>query len=469
MNVAGALVTANSYVWTVKVLGARPKNYAIKVPVEAFSVSDVSYWKWSDGLDVEPFFTYFESPDPVPLGPIAMSRGRGPILWHTGGSCSEPGPTATPEGIVAYHWWWNRCYPADDVTAHGWRIDLDTLFDIDYSGPDSPETFESYAQELTQAQIEQRLRDLLTSGDPDYADLIDWLNANLGGESQNPKDIYLTAPSCANVTYAVCVDRFRAAGFLGTITASTLASDDAVMERAANRVTDTVPHANTQAAKGKAITVYRNPATMPRMTATENQIATTLKTKNPDVVKDSNKKTVARRCVKFAIAATRSPSVCTSLPILLQGSDVYNPAINEIAALARNPSWFVLNRRSPPRRTEWYKNRAEPSPGCLGSEQGALEQCDEFPFWPTLQAYGGTLNTAVPGIRWVPGRENRRQGAVLSQFYSANAAGPSLTFKGCNIAAQPASATAPTTASTFLNVAVAPGVPIPSVGICNKP
>lgn len=130
---------------------------------------------------------------------------------------------------------------------------------------------------------------------------------------------------------------------------------------------------------------------------------------------------------------------------------------------------MALNRRESITRTGWYTNRSEPAPGCaLATKPQQASQCDEFPFWSTLQAYGGTLNFGtLPGIRWVRDVENRRQGAVLAQFYSANQNGE---FKGCSIAPQMSTEVVPRSESTFLNVPVPPGtLPVKSTGICNKP
>lgn len=477
------------YVWKVHVLGARPRDYFVSAPVDAFAPGDIVRWHFSDGVDPFLFPTYFDKPNPIPFGLIAISRYRGAVLWDTGTNpsggdsrCAEPGPTSTPPDVEEYTWWWNQCFEGYDDNgedilsnsiAHGWKVSLDTLFQgsIDATGkPDSPQTLTVNGEELTQAEIEQRIRDLLDSGDPDYDDLAAWLNANLGGDARNPKDVYIATPSCGGVTVATCTNRFRSAGFTGTISSSTVSADEAVMERAAGRVVDTYPSSGQQIAKGQAITVYVNPTPMPTMTATQTAIANTLKTKNPTTVSDANKKTLARRCERSAVAAGRVTSDCTLLPILVQGNDVRTPARNELVALARNPSWFALNRRFPPPRSNWYDDRADPAPGCLKSEKlPAGAHCDEFPFWSTLQAYGGTLSTAVPGIRWVPAGENVRQGNVLNQFYSANLAGGSLLFKGCDITPQIASDIVPIPTSTFLNVAVPVGEGIYSRGICNKP
>ncbi len=479
------LIGANVYVWKVHVFGAHPKDYFIKVPVEAFTLAKVTKWVTSDGLDTSWFLTYFALPNPIPVGLIAATDDRAAVLWQTstypGSRCSEPGAAEVPPYVEEYLWHWNRCFEGyvdgvetySDLTAHGWKMSIDTSFDgaLDTGSlPDLAATYSVNGELLTFEQILARLKDLLTSGDPDYDVLKAWFDSVFGGESPNPKDVYHTTPSCVGVTAAACTTLLRNAGFTGTITTSTLTSTEAVMEQAAGRVTDTSPSSDLQIAEPRSFVIYVNPATMPKMTATETKIADKLATNNPDTVNATNKKTLARTCVRFAKAASRATGDCTALPILVHGKDMAEPARNAIAGLERNPAWFALNRRVRPTPTQWYKDRADPAPGCVVALRSLeYNQCDEYPFWSTLQAYGGSLNTAVPSIRWVPQAQNGRQGRVLDQFYGTNGPGSVLAFKGCNITAQPATAVAPTADSTFLNVPLAPGTPILSTGICNKP
>jgi hypothetical protein len=476
ISVIGGLVWANYYVWKVKVLGAHPKDYYVKVPQQAFSLADVDSWAASDGIDTTLFPTYYDLPSPLPVGLVALSRYRGAVLWQTGinpatgapSRCGEAAPATTPAFVSSYSWHWNRCFEGyfnnqevySDLTANGWKISLDGLLAGSWNlpgAPDSPDTFTVIPQPLSRTDITQRLADLLNSSDEGYATLRRWLNSNLGGDEHNPKDDYYTTPTCSGVSVATCTSRLRAAGFTGTITTRTLSTADAVVEFAGGQVTDTAPTADQQIAEGTGFTLYVNPNKLPKMTATETSIADTLQTQNPDTVTDSNKKTLARTCVKYALAAAKPTANCTSMPMFVQGNDVPTIAVNEATALARNPAWFVLNRREAPTRTDtpWYYDQAEPAPGCLQSQKPpTLSSCDEFPFWSTPQAFGGPLATAVPGIRWTPRSEQSKQGGHLNAFYNTK----------CNI---PLIETSGPVASSFLNMATAPGVPIPTLKICN--
>jgi len=98
------------------------------------------------------------------------------------------------------------------------------------------------------------------------------------------------------------------------------------------------------------------------------------------------------------------------------------------------------------------------------------KQCHEFPFWSTLQAYGSSLSTITPSIRYTPATQNRLQGTRLRQFYSNNLPGAASTFHGCNVAAEAPATLLPLPTSTFLNVPVGEHAGrIPTIGICNKP
>lgn len=483
LGLTGALLVGNYYLWKVKVLGARPREYLIRVPAEAFSPAGIEWLPYDGSNPLTTFPTFHELPSPIPIGVLGTKYARGTGLWNTGsGRCNEPGPTWTPALVETYSWYSNTCFERYDdsgnpvmtpLTSNGWKISLDGLFDIhDGTFPDTPYTYELEGREMTEGEIADRIAQLLNSGDPDYSILGDWLNSVLGGDKHNPKDLYFTVPECSAVAAATCTSRLRDAGFTGSITTTMLSANDAVVELPAGKVTATVPGAGTELAKGTTFVVYQNPATLPKLSSTEVAVATALATKNPTVVDASNKSTLARHCVRLAKAARRSSDDCTRVPIYVQGSDQRGPADNEINALLRNPSWFALNHRAEVARPSpaWYYDRAAPSPGCTQAQKIPGGQCDEFPFWSTLQAYGGTLAapSVIPSIRWVNRIENRRQGVTLRQFYSGNQPGPSVPFAGCNIAAQSAAEVLPSPASTFLNVPMPAGVPIVTRGICNK-
>jgi hypothetical protein len=239
------------------------------------------------------------------------------------------------------------------------------------------------------------------------------------------------------------------------------------MEQPAGTVTDTEPTSGTQAAEGGGITIYVNPSTMPTMSTADTALAESLKAKNPGVVTDNNKATIARTCnlarTRYSQAAGNAAPACDSLPVFLQGNDLRGPAENQMSAMRREPRWLVLNRRIAPANPGWYRDRAEPSPGCLYAERHPVNaRCDEYPFWGTLQAYGGVPSGGtlggpqVPGIRWVARAQNERQGGLLGAFYSS-----------CGVVAQGSADVTPLPESTYLSIGIAPAKLIPSARICN--
>lgn len=95
-------------------------------------------------------------------------------------------------------------------------------------------------------------------------------------------------------------------------------------------------------------------------------------------------------------------------------------------------------------------------------------QCDEFPFWSTLQAYGGSLQILVPSIRWVSKAQNQAQGfRKLPKFYGAGQAG--TLPAGCDILAEPATTLIPLPTSAFLNVPIPFDGTLDTTWACNRP
>lgn len=493
------LVGANYYVWKYKVLGAKPRNFIIRTPKDVFEggVEDVWDWVFSNGSETSRFPTFYEHPDPI-VGVVAVAD-RAAVLWQTGSArCEENAPGSTPAYVQSFSWYWNRCFTGEYDTngqpiteplqAHGWYVSNDFMFALFpdlASWPNldpAPTTFTTPT--LTTAQIQERLRAIFGSDDPDYATLRSWVEAVLDGghpaipptgpgdggtddPAKNPKDAYFTVPDCSGVTSAVCLTRLHDAGLHGTATVATLSSDDAVVELPADRVTDTEPSTGWQAQIDDPVTIYQNPATLPTLSATELILADSLDTLN-DEITTQNKKTIARTCARTAVAAGRSISDCASLPILIQGRNIPTVARNEIVAQARVPAWGLLSRREQPSRGNppWYDNRATPSPGCEASTRPAFNfSCDEFPFWGTMQAHGGSLNplpettSTVPGIRWAPRREQSRQGGLINRFNTK-----------CAITQTPNASAVPVTGSVYLTFGlppVAPLVDFPSMAVCN--
>lgn len=341
-----------------------------------------------------------------------------------------------------------------------------------------------------------RLRGELENNPGDYPTLLDWLCAHLGGDCEDPTGQFIKVPTCLGMTFQACESALRDKGLHGTITKHTLTQDDAIIEEDAGRTTAIYPGGGVR--YDTDVTVYVNPDPMPTMTAIETTVADQILQKNPSVEPDPESgrpqvaaETIARRCVK-AVGKAGIPGLtgldCGSLPIFITGYDAAGPAENDIQAIARTPKWVLLNRRvAPPRPSgstnQWYYNQ----PGCLQTQKPAYSdpQCDEYPFWPTLQGHGGAFNDDItPYISWTKGAENGRQGNRLGHFFSANNPGPTLGWPGCNIAPIPDQSAAPfsallgrellpapvlTASAAFLNVPVGKvGGRIKTIGLCNR-
>ncbi|WP_445149520.1 PASTA domain-containing protein [Baekduia sp. Peel2402] len=481
----GALTVANYYVWKIGVYGPIKRALFVSIPKQVID-GGVSL-RFSDGGDTSPFlYSGFDNPDPIPVGWIFWNPSLWAIQWTTitpttpGGSfnCQPFGsPMTVPAHFIEYTWHWNRCDGyAGTVHAHGIKYDLRYAFQSQpgvesMNFPDTS-TFAN-ANSLTLEEIEERLRAMLASDDPDYKVIPDFLCAALGGPCKNPKDRYPTTPDCTGMTATACTQLFRDAGFVGDITTQTLSADQAVMETPAGKVTATYPHEGIEIAAPRAIRLYVNPDPMPTMTTTQLSLADTLETQNPTTVNDSNKRTLARTCSEDMNAAGRPASECLALPMLVMGNDQETPARNALQGLLRNPAWVVLNARVSKglNRNNWYGNLGEPAPGCLTDERKpSTASCDEYPFWSTLQAHNGTLS--FPGlessIRWAPREEQTLQAKVINQFFSENSAGEKMWFHGCGIVKQPPTDIAPTLASAFIVMPLPFSSHIKSTGVCNK-
>jgi hypothetical protein len=445
-------------------------------------------------------------PDPPPAGTWSTTSYQ--FSWHSGGAIySVPAPQNLPPGVYAQHvgpFSSNEAWSDDDPNPRnvppypfggGDRFYWDETHgnyatDGQYL-PDSVEYFVRVQPGEAPFAVTERPRPATSDdggptvpwappsdprgslaqgyGAKNLSDFRKWVCHVLGLGCPDPYVGYHVTPDCAGMTYDACVSALRDVGFMGKVDEEHLTVDDAYIEGQAGRVTTTRPGPNLSIVEDREFEVFINPDPLPLLSATEQNIASSLQTANPDVVTEDNKRTIARSCVRRAANAGRPTSDCLSLPIFITGNDAGTPARNDIAGLAVHPQWFALNRRSRPPHVQWWK-KLSPPPGCVDGDGNTMTdpQCDEFPFWSTLQAYGGTLQTAVPRVLWTPQIENNRQGQALLQFYGTNTPGPTLQFAGCNVAVQSQSDTVPALSSTFLNLPLPPGTPIRSTGICNR-
>ncbi len=166
------------------------------------------------------------------------------------------------------------------------------------------------------------------------------------------------------------------------------------------------------------------------------------------------------------------------LPMYISGNTTPQATQNDINALKQNPLWTSLNRRLVPkpndpvppawtfsrRDREWYYHPS--TPGCTTKPVGMTRpNCDEFPYFATMQGQFGPLKTETPHTEFVPDVDNTTQGSLLGKFYSTNGPGIHQWF-GCDVTGQPRTDLTAIPASRFLAL---PNKNIPTIGICNKP
>ena len=90
---------------------------------------------------------------------------------------------------------------------------------------------------------------------------------------------------------------------------------------------------------------------------------------------------------------------------------------NDVNGLKRNPAWSVLNYNGPYSPfTAINRTIALATAAALGvTKGGSNNTIDEFPFASTRE--GGGFGLLAPQVEAVPGKENSRQGGLLSFFY----------------------------------------------------
>jgi hypothetical protein len=450
-------------------------------PVAAFEMSQVQSWVLVDGSNPAWYPTYFGLPNPLPVGAVATGSWAGTNLWQTeSGHCNQQGPASIPDHVQEYAWVWNNCDEGQDenghcicapVAAHGLKIDPGVLFDPSFDIPGAanvPWIVSVDGSTLTLEQLKTRLQGLLHNDDQ-YKPLHDWYCAVFGGECRNPRDTYTALPDCTGLLPTVCEQHFRDAGFTGAFNLKHLRNSEAVMEEGAGKVTDIYPTAGTEIPQDQDIDVWINPSPMPVMSQQQLDLADDLEQQNPETVTGTNSKTLSHTCAELAAQAQMQISVCRTTPIFVVGHDATKPAINDRAAIDRYPAWFKLNARTKSANPQWYVNSATPSPGCLTAERfPANAQCDEYPFWSTMQANNGPLRgPEVPGIRWTPFKENQREGSALRKFYSDN--DPAVfPWSGCDLDQQALTDTVAVQASGFLTVPMPYHRAVLTMGVCNS-
>lgn len=156
---------------------------------------------------------------------------------------------------------------------------------------------------------------------------------------------------------------------------------------------------------------------------------------------------VADNCLFYAGRHPASAGVpadrvlCQTTPIFSSGADVPEATDHDIAAQTLVPAWAMLHYEEASSKLgsrTWYESQ----PACQNPEPG--QQCDEFPFWATLE--GGGDADPLPSLQLIDGEDNERQGGLYGAFVAK-----------CRLQ----------TGHTFLSVPLPPATGIPTTSLCN--
>jgi hypothetical protein len=456
-------------IWKYKIHGPQDRDYMLRIPE---AVDDPPFWVWSNAQNVALFPTYYDAPSPLPFGFVGSGYTNGTAIWQTGApGCTDSAPHAAGiAGMEIYSWHWNQCweqlasgeYVARAIIAHGLHPSMAAVFGGNLPGAVIPSAAVDLGtragQTIDPTDLAGRVGDEIRSGKTSNFNCA--VDRGLGGDCHTPLQNYVTLPSCEGVSVTTCTDRLQTAGITGTITTTTLDAAHADPENGPDEVTDIYPNTGESVEVISNITLYKNPSSVPTVTPSVASIADTLAANNPDTINSNNKRRLAKACEEWAGKANSGATAtdCTLRPIFFTGDDARAAADHDINVLPTHPSWVRLNKRTIGDNTRWYRNK----PGCLDENKAVTSwQCDEYPLWSTMQGKGGTLMTDVPDIAWINGRENRRQGTTIGQFYSNNNAGEALPH-GCNI-------TPNDSADWFLAIPIPAGIPLKTTWACNRP
>lgn len=132
-------------------------------------------------------------------------------------------------------------------------------------------------------------------------------------------------------------------------------------------------------------------------------------------------RTIARTCVAYAAAAGDPTDRCLTDPIFIPGADAGAAAVHDAKVIAHVPEWYRLTYMSGKDKQDtqlgdvkrrWYENRM----GCDPKREPRGVECDEYPFYTTVEG-GPAAYTRTPLVlEEVPVAENKAEGNALQRM-----------------------------------------------------
>ncbi len=132
----------------------------------------------------------------------------------------------------------------------------------------------------------------------------------------------------------------------------------------------------------------------------------------------------ARACIKAEVAARAAGVIgpderpCLEEPVFFPGADAGYAALHDAQAIAERPEWAKLtyisgaDKRASGVEARWYTLAANRTPACPPKPAERGKNCDEYPFFTTVEGGPGA------SLQEVPADENRAEGSALRRMYS---------------------------------------------------
>jgi hypothetical protein len=132
----------------------------------------------------------------------------------------------------------------------------------------------------------------------------------------------------------------------------------------------------------------------------------------------------ARQCRAEEVAAGDTTQPCLSIPIFFPGYDAGQAATHDAKVIAAVPAWFQLTYMNPKAKEtgdnriprDWY-DRERYKSECPDKPSDRDKQCDEYPFFSTVEAGPAAAAITPLVLEEVPAGQNRAEGIALKAMH----------------------------------------------------
>lgn len=141
-----------------------------------------------------------------------------------------------------------------------------------------------------------------------------------------------------------------------------------------------------------------------------------------DWIRPSDAQLLAERCVALAAAAGLADQPCLSQPIFVPGAEAGEAAMHDAGVIQEVPAWFRLTYMSPADKGSsgvprtWY-DAAAYSANCGPNRGPRGVQCDEYPFYTTVEGGPQAFSQTPSVLKEVDSAHNMLEGIALKKMH----------------------------------------------------